>query len=59
MERDPVTRFKAAQKKLIEVAGLADFDPSVRARAGALREEMKRASDEIAQGPLAHARGRA
>ena len=31
------------------MAGLADFDPKAKARAGELREEMKRASQEIAK----------
>ncbi len=48
---DPVARFKRAQKEFIQVAGLADFDPRVRARAQELREEMKRASQEIAKDP--------
>jgi len=33
------------------VAGVADFDPKAKARAGELREEMKRASQEIAKDP--------
>jgi hypothetical protein len=48
---DPVARFKQAQKEFIQVAGLADFDPKAKARAGVLREEMKRASQEIAKDP--------
>jgi Ti-type conjugative transfer relaxase TraA len=48
---DPVTRFKQAQKEFIQVAGLADFDPKAKARAAELREEMKRASQEIAEDP--------
>jgi Viral (Superfamily 1) RNA helicase len=48
---DPVARFKQAQKEFIQVAGLADFDPKAKARAGELREEMKRASQEIAKDP--------
>ena len=52
---DPVARFKQAQKEFIQVAGVADFDPKAKARAGELREEMKRASQEIAKDP-AHMR---
>jgi hypothetical protein len=48
---DPVARFKRAQQEFIPVAGLADFDPRARARAQELREEMKRASREIAKDP--------
>jgi Ti-type conjugative transfer relaxase TraA len=48
---DPVARFKQAQKEFIQVAGLADFDPRAKARAAELRDEMKRASQEIAQDP--------
>jgi hypothetical protein len=48
---DPVARFKQAQKEFIQVAGVADFDPKAKARAGELREEMKRASQEIAKEP--------
>ena len=48
---DPVARFKQAQKEFIQVAGVADFDPKAKARAGELREEMKRASQEIAKDP--------
>ncbi len=48
---DPVARFKQAQKEFIQVAGTADFDPKAKARAGELREEMKRASQEIAKDP--------
>ncbi len=33
------------------MAGVADFDPKAKARAGELREEMKRASQEIAKDP--------
>jgi hypothetical protein len=33
------------------VAGLADFDPRAKARSAQLREEMKRASQEIAKDP--------
>jgi hypothetical protein len=33
------------------VAGVADFVPKARARAGELREEMKQASQEIAKDP--------
>jgi hypothetical protein len=46
---DPVVRFKQAQKEFIQVAGLADFDPQAKARSAELREEMKRASQEIAR----------
>ena len=46
---DPVARFKQAQKEFIQVAGLADFDPKAKARAGELRDEMKPASQEIAK----------
>jgi hypothetical protein len=48
---DPIARFKQAQKEFIQVAGMADFDPRAKARAGELREEMKRASQEIAKDP--------
>jgi Ti-type conjugative transfer relaxase TraA len=48
---DPVARFKQAQKEFIQVAGLADFDPKAKARSTELREEMKRASQEIAKDP--------
>ena len=48
---DPVARFKRAQKEFIQVAGLVDFDPKAKARAEELREEMKRASQEIAKDP--------
>ena len=48
---DPVARFKQAQKEFIQVAGLADFDPQAKARAAQLRDEMKRASQEIAKDP--------
>ena len=48
---DPVARFKQAQKEFIQVAGVADFDPKAKARAGELRDEMKRASQEIAKDP--------
>jgi Ti-type conjugative transfer relaxase TraA len=48
---DPVARFKQAQKEFIQVAGMADFDPKAKARAGELRDEMKRASQEIAKDP--------
>ena len=48
---DPVARFKQAEKDLIQVAGLADFDPQAKARSAELRDEMKRASQEIARDP--------
>jgi hypothetical protein len=48
---DPVARFKQAQKEFIQVAGVVDVDPKAKARAGELREEMKRASQEIAKDP--------
>jgi Ti-type conjugative transfer relaxase TraA len=48
---DPVARFKQAQKEFIQVAGLADFDPQAKARSAELRDEMKRASQEIAKDP--------
>jgi hypothetical protein len=48
---DPVARFKQAQKEFIQVAGVADFDPKAKARSAELREEMKRASQEIARDP--------
>jgi hypothetical protein len=48
---DPVAHFKQAQKEFIQVAGIADFDPKAKTRAGELREEMKRASQEIAKDP--------
>jgi Ti-type conjugative transfer relaxase TraA len=48
---DPVARFKQAQKEFIQVAGLADFDPQAKARSAELRDEMKRASQEIARDP--------
>jgi Ti-type conjugative transfer relaxase TraA len=52
---DPIARFKQAQKEFIQVTGLADFDPQAKARSAELREEMKRASQEIAKDP-AHMR---
>jgi len=55
-ECDPIARFKAAQHEFIRVAGRAGFDPAAETQAGALREEMKSASQEIAKNP-AHARG--
>ena len=33
------------------MAGLADFDPQAKARSAELRDEMKRASQEIAKDP--------
>src|SRR5712692_7855982 len=48
---DPVARFKQAQKEFIQVAGTADLDPKAKARTAELREEMKRASQEIAKDP--------
>lgn len=48
---DPVARFKRAQKEFIQVAGVADFDPRAKARAAELREEVRRASQEIARNP--------
>ena len=48
---DPVARFKQAQKEFIQVAGVADFDPKAKMRADELREQMKRASQEIAKDP--------
>jgi hypothetical protein len=48
---DPVARFKQAQKEFIQVAGMADFDPTAKARSAELREQMKRASQEIAKDP--------
>jgi hypothetical protein len=48
---NPVARFKQVQKEFIQVAGMADFDPKAKARAGELREQMKRASQEIAKDP--------
>ena len=44
-------RFKEAHKEFIQVAGVADFDRKAKGRAGELREEMKRASEEIAKDP--------
>jgi hypothetical protein len=38
-------------KGLDSVAGLADFDPQAKARSAELRDEMKRASQEIARDP--------
>jgi Ti-type conjugative transfer relaxase TraA len=32
-DRDPIARFKQAQKEFIQVAGLADFDPRAKSRA--------------------------
>jgi hypothetical protein len=49
LHSDPVARFKAAQKEFIQVAGIGDFDPRARSRAGELREQMERASREIAK----------
>ena len=34
------------------MADLADFDPQAKARSAELRDEMKRASQEIAKGPV-------
>ena len=48
---DPIARFKQAQKEFIQVAGIADFDPKAKTRAGELRDEMKRACQEIAKDP--------
>lgn len=48
---DPVASFKQGRKEFIQVAGRADFDPQAKAPASELREEMKRASQEIAQDP--------
>jgi Ti-type conjugative transfer relaxase TraA len=50
-ERDPVERFKEAQREFIGVAGRFDLDPVAKARAAELREEMKRASQEITKDP--------
>ena len=47
----PSRASKQAQKEFIQIAGLADFDPKAKARATELREEMKRASQEIAKDP--------
>jgi hypothetical protein len=48
-----MTRFKQAQKEFIQVAGIADFDPRAKAHSAEFREEMKRASQEIAKDPAA------
>ena len=48
---DPIARFKQAQKEFIQVAGLADFDPQAKARSAELRDDMKRASQDIAGDP--------
>ncbi len=48
---DPVARFKLAQKEFIQVAGVADFDRKAKVRSAELREEMKRASQEINKDP--------
>ena len=48
---NPVARFKQTQKEFIQVAGLADFDPKAKVRAAELRDEMKQASEAIAQDP--------
>jgi len=37
--------------EFIQVAGIADFDPKAKTRAGELRDEMKQASQEIAKDP--------
>ncbi len=50
-ERDPVERFKEAQREFIGVAGRFDLDPKAKARAGELREEMKTAALEITKDP--------
>ena len=50
-ERDPVERFKEAQREFIGVAGRFDLDPAAKARASELREEMKGAALEIAKDP--------
>jgi hypothetical protein len=48
--------LKQAQKEFIQAAGVADFDSKGLARAGELREEMKRSSREIARDPARGAR---
>jgi Ti-type conjugative transfer relaxase TraA len=52
-DRDPITRFKTAQREFIHVAGRADLDPVAKARAAELREEMGRAAAEIAKSAAA------
>jgi hypothetical protein len=54
-ERDPVKRFKEAQREFIGVAGRFDLDPAAKVRADELREQMKGAALEIAKDP-AHMR---
>jgi Ti-type conjugative transfer relaxase TraA len=50
-QRDPIERFKEAQREFIGVAGRFDLDPAAKVRAGELREEMKGAALEIAKEP--------
>jgi hypothetical protein len=50
-DRDPIERFKEAQREFIGVAGRFDLDPAAKARADDLREEMKSAAQEIAKHP--------
>jgi hypothetical protein len=50
-QSDPISRFKDAQREFIQVAGVADFDPRAKARAGELRAVMRGASEEIAKDP--------
>jgi hypothetical protein len=49
--RDPIGRFKEAQREFIGVAGRFDLDPAAKARAEDLREEMKSVAQEIAKHP--------
>ncbi len=50
-DRDPIERFKEAQREFIGVAGRFDLDPAAKVRTGELREEMKGAALEIAKDP--------
>jgi hypothetical protein len=48
-DRDPIARFKAAQREFIRVAGRADFDPAAKTRTIELRAEMSGAAAEISK----------
>ena len=49
--RDPIERFKKAQREFIQAASRADIDPVAKTRAAELRAEMKNAAEDIARGP--------
>jgi hypothetical protein len=50
-ELGPVERFRKAQQEFIKVAGAFDLDPTAKARAAELRQQMKRNAQEIAKDP--------